>query len=101
MDDQDVAMKVTLKKMQGVTSDYWGYFWHEVGYYGVPQFDKLTLHMAATMEWSAIDRILRRALAHARNQQQSKSASGSQALDQYPHSAYRSVAVSNDHMLSH
>ncbi|KAK7916977.1 RNA recognition- RNP-1 [Apiospora marii] len=79
MDDQDVAMKVTLKKMQGLTSDYWGYFWHEVGYYGVHQFDKLTVEMAARMEWAAIDKVLRRALSHARKQR-----------------AHRSVAASNN-----
>lgn len=101
MDDQGVATKVSLRKIQGHTSDYWGYFWHEVGYYGVPQFDKLTLQMAAKMEWTAIDQILRRALAHARNQQQAKSGSDSQAFqDQYPYNGYPPVAARNNQMLT-
>ncbi|KAK8067832.1 hypothetical protein PG996_006944, partial [Apiospora saccharicola] len=87
MDDLDVARKVTIRKMQGYTSDYWGYFWNEVGYHCVPQFDKVTLKMAAKMEWTAIDNILRRALAHARTQQR-QPGSDSQALDQYPITGY-------------
>ncbi|KXJ89418.1 hypothetical protein Micbo1qcDRAFT_206363 [Microdochium bolleyi] len=58
------------------TTDYWGYFWLEVSFpraaedsshhgpaqTGASTFDRLTLAEAARLEWSAIDRILRRAL---------------------------------------
>lgn len=44
------------------TDLYWGYFWAEVGYSMGPQFDSMTLAQAAHIEFSAIERILSRAL---------------------------------------
>lgn len=44
------------------TDMYWGYFWAELTYPIGPQFDGLTLAQAAHIEFSAIERILARAL---------------------------------------
>ena len=47
------------------TDPYWGYFWAELGYEMGPQFDKMTLAQAAHLEFSAVERILRRVLPDA------------------------------------
>ncbi|RSL57059.1 hypothetical protein CEP54_008477 [Fusarium duplospermum] len=52
------AIQETLKE----TDDYWGYFFQEVGYIQGPEFDFLTLKQCAVMEFSAIERLLTRAL---------------------------------------
>ncbi len=46
------------------TDMYWGYFWAELGYelFIGPQFDYMTLAQAANAEFSAVERILARAL---------------------------------------
>lgn len=46
------------------TDMYWGYFWAETGYEQTmgPVFDAMTLAQAANVEFSAIERILARAL---------------------------------------
>ena len=86
MRDLPLPDQTQLTARTATTSDYWGFFWLEVGfppaadpshsmYYddsnnGLPgggggkvsAFDKLSLAEAARLEWSAIDRILRRAL---------------------------------------
>lgn len=48
------------------TNMHWGYFWAEVGHehFMGPAFDAMTLAQAATAEFSAIERILSRALPH-------------------------------------
>lgn len=91
MRDLPLPDQTQLTARMATTSDYWGFFWLEVGfppavdpsqsmYYDdesnnnnnngpagggggkVSAFDKLSLAEAARLEWSAIDRILRRAL---------------------------------------
>jgi hypothetical protein len=54
------SIQETLKD----TDDYWGYFYHEVGYVQGPQFDEMSLGQCAYLELSAIERILGRALGH-------------------------------------
>jgi hypothetical protein len=44
------------------TDLYWGHFWAEVGYTMGPQFDDMTLAQAAHAEFSAVERVLARAL---------------------------------------
>ncbi|KAF5021814.1 hypothetical protein F66182_6140 [Fusarium sp. NRRL 66182] len=45
------------------TDDYWGYFYKEVGYTQGPHFDSMSLGHCAYLEFSAIERILARALS--------------------------------------
>ncbi|KAM6524105.1 hypothetical protein FSOLCH5_004709 [Fusarium solani] len=52
------AIQETLKE----TDEYWGYFFQEVGYAQGPEFDIMTLKQCAFMEFSAIERLLTRAL---------------------------------------
>ncbi|KAI8683309.1 hypothetical protein NCS56_00455200 [Fusarium sp. Ph1] len=52
------AIQETLKE----TDEYWGYFFQEVGYTQGPEFDIMTLKQCAFMEFSAIERLLTRAL---------------------------------------
>ncbi|KAK8073922.1 hypothetical protein PG994_004821 [Apiospora phragmitis] len=99
MDSQDLGVKLQLTKMHAHTNSYWGYFWQEVGYSTIKDFDELTLQEAAEMEWSAIDRILRRALAHARTQQL-PAGNGTQASNQY-HNGFPSGASCNHQMLAY
>jgi hypothetical protein len=44
------------------TDSRWGYFWTELGYTMGPQFDAMTLSAAAQAEFTAVERILARAL---------------------------------------
>lgn len=46
----------------GLTSRYFGYLWHEIGFPSGVEFDQMTLHQAAALELSAMERVLRRAL---------------------------------------
>ncbi|KZZ88065.1 RNA recognition motif domain protein [Moelleriella libera RCEF 2490] len=56
----------TMLQEQGAGTDmYWGYFWAEIGYVFGPSFDQLTLSQAAHAEFSAVERILARALGSA------------------------------------
>lgn len=41
---------------------YWGYFWAELGYVFGHGFDQMTLSQAAQAEFTAVERILARAL---------------------------------------
>ncbi|KAL7816584.1 hypothetical protein V8C26DRAFT_82223 [Trichoderma gracile] len=55
--------RADLQERAEQTDMYWGYFWAEVGYGLGPQFDDMSLAQAAHMEFSAVERILTRALA--------------------------------------
>lgn len=46
------------------TNTYWGHFWVELGHSMGPSFDELTLAQVARMEFTAVERILSRALYH-------------------------------------
>lgn len=72
MSGQDLGVKVSLTNLHAKTSDYWGYFWREVGYKNTSKFEDLTLEEAAVMEWTAISAILHRALAHSQKLRQAK-----------------------------
>lgn len=74
MGGQDLGIKVALTNLQSKTSDYWGYFWREVGYKSSPKFENLTLQAAADMEWNAISRILHRALTRSQLRQNDQGA---------------------------
>ncbi|KAL6871372.1 hypothetical protein J3F83DRAFT_714278 [Trichoderma novae-zelandiae] len=54
--------RVGLQERAEQTDMYWGYFWAEVGYGLGPQFDDMSLAQAAHMEFSAVERLLTRAL---------------------------------------
>uniref|UniRef100_A0A8H7K220 RRM domain-containing protein n=1 Tax=Bionectria ochroleuca TaxID=29856 RepID=A0A8H7K220_BIOOC len=45
------------------TDPYWGHFWAELGHVMGPAFDSLTIAQVAHMEFSAVERVLSRALA--------------------------------------
>jgi hypothetical protein len=50
-------------KFQELATDtHWGFFWVELNYPIGPLFDEMTLAQAANMEFSALERILARAL---------------------------------------
>ena len=57
------AERTILQEMSQETDMYWGYFWAELGYNFGPAFDQMTLSQAAHVEFSAVERILARALA--------------------------------------
>lgn len=50
------------KLLELKTDLHWGYFWTELNYPFGSQFDEMTLSQAANIEFSAIERILARAL---------------------------------------
>ncbi|KAM0415730.1 hypothetical protein ACHAPT_013315 [Fusarium lateritium] len=52
------AIQETIKD----TDEYWGYFFQEVGYTQGPHFDFTTLKQCAILEFTAIERLLTRAL---------------------------------------
>ncbi|KID82497.1 RNA recognition, RNP-1 [Metarhizium guizhouense ARSEF 977] len=56
-----VGRTILLEKSEE-TDMYWGYFWAEVGYMFGPAFDQMTLSQAAHAEFTAVERILARAL---------------------------------------
>ncbi|KAF4987588.1 hypothetical protein FDECE_15378 [Fusarium decemcellulare] len=53
-----IALQETLKG----TDDYWGYFFREVNYIQGPQFDTMTLGHCSRAEFTALERIITRAL---------------------------------------
>ncbi|RDA90263.1 hypothetical protein CP533_4616 [Ophiocordyceps camponoti-saundersi (nom. inval.)] len=56
------AVRTQLQELGQQTDPYWGYFWAELGHGFGPQFDQLTLAQVAVAEFSAVERILSRAL---------------------------------------
>lgn len=54
--------RTILQEKSMETDMYWGYFWAELGYSFGPAFDQMTLSQAAHAEFSAVERILARAL---------------------------------------
>ncbi|KID74456.1 RNA recognition, RNP-1, partial [Metarhizium brunneum ARSEF 3297] len=56
-----VERTILLEKSEE-TDMYWGYFWAEIGYMFGPAFDQMTLSQAAHAEFTAVERILARAL---------------------------------------
>ncbi|KAG6016766.1 hypothetical protein E4U43_003132 [Claviceps pusilla] len=54
--------RTVMQERSRETDMYWGYFWAELGYTFGPAFDHMTLSEAAYAEFSAIERILARAL---------------------------------------
>ncbi|KAI2781366.1 hypothetical protein F4815DRAFT_444545 [Daldinia loculata] len=62
VDNLSVSRKRALKLEQSKTSDYWGFFWCEIGLPSGPAFDSMTLSDVAALEWDAIERIIRRAI---------------------------------------
>ncbi|KAG5940257.1 hypothetical protein E4U53_007623 [Claviceps sorghi] len=56
------SKRTILEEKSTDTDMYWGYFWAEVNYSFGPAFDHMTLSQAAHAEFSAIERILVRAL---------------------------------------
>ncbi|KAK2612642.1 hypothetical protein QQS21_001414 [Conoideocrella luteorostrata] len=53
----------TVLQEKGLETDmYWGYFWAELGYVFGPVFDQMSLSQAAHAEFSAVERVLGRAL---------------------------------------
>lgn len=57
------ADRTVLQEKSQETDMYWGYFWAELGYMFGPAFDQMTLSQAAQAEFTAVERILARALA--------------------------------------
>ncbi|OAQ60636.1 RNA recognition, RNP-1 [Pochonia chlamydosporia 170] len=57
------ANRTVLQEKSQETDMYWGYFWAELGYMFGPAFDQMTLSQAAQAEFTAVERILARALA--------------------------------------
>ena len=60
-----MAERNDLQAKSRGTDMYWGYFWNELEHEMGPQFDKMTLARVAHLEFSAIERILKRAFARA------------------------------------
>ncbi|GJN72181.1 hypothetical protein PLICBS_006253 [Purpureocillium lilacinum] len=58
------AVRRELQEKGEQTDMYWGYFWAELGHSFGPQFDRMTLAEVAHAEFSAVERILSRALPH-------------------------------------
>ncbi|QUC21834.1 uncharacterized protein UV8b_06075 [Ustilaginoidea virens] len=56
------AERNCLQEKSAETDMYWGYFWAELGYAFGAGFDQMTLSQAADAEFTAIERILARAL---------------------------------------
>ncbi|ODA78939.1 hypothetical protein RJ55_04529 [Drechmeria coniospora] len=54
--------RVELQEKGEQTDMYWGYFWAELGHTFGPEFDHMTLNKVAHAEFSAVERILSRAL---------------------------------------
>ncbi|KAM5347116.1 hypothetical protein ACJ41O_010121 [Fusarium nematophilum] len=57
-----ISERTAIQEALKDTDDYWGYFFNEVGYTQGPQFDDMTLGQCAHAEFSALERILARAL---------------------------------------
>ncbi|PFH62916.1 hypothetical protein XA68_11235 [Ophiocordyceps unilateralis] len=58
------AARTELQEKGQQTDLYWGYFWAELGHGFGPHFDYMTLAQVAVAEFSAVERILSRALPH-------------------------------------
>ncbi|RDA86414.1 hypothetical protein CP532_6491, partial [Ophiocordyceps camponoti-leonardi (nom. inval.)] len=58
------VVRTELQELGQQTDLYWGYFWAELGYGFGPYFDQMTLAQVAIAEFSAVERILSRALPH-------------------------------------
>ncbi|PHH88238.1 hypothetical protein CDD83_7787 [Cordyceps sp. RAO-2017] len=58
------AARTQLQEKAQQTDSYWGYFWAELGHTFGPLFDRMTLAEVAQAEFSAVERILSRALCH-------------------------------------
>ena len=58
------ATRRELQEKGEQTDMHWGYFWAELGHSFGPQFDQMTLAQVAHAEFSAVERILSRALPH-------------------------------------
>lgn len=56
------ADRTVLQEKSEQTDMYWGYFFAEIGYMFGPAFDQMTLSQAAIAEFTAVERILARAL---------------------------------------
>ncbi|PHH61153.1 hypothetical protein CDD81_721 [Ophiocordyceps australis] len=56
------AARTELQEKGEQTDMTWGYFWAELGHSFGPQFDQMTLAKVAHIEFSAVERILSRAL---------------------------------------
>jgi hypothetical protein len=56
------AERTVLQEKSQETDMYWGYFWAELGYVFGHGFDQMTLSQAAQAEFTAVERILARAL---------------------------------------
>ncbi|KAM4061229.1 RNA recognition, RNP-1 [Hirsutella rhossiliensis] len=59
------SSRTDLQEKGQQTDMHWGYFWAELGHSFGPQFDQMTLAQVAHAEFSAVERILSRALPHA------------------------------------
>ncbi|KAI8957092.1 hypothetical protein F5Y11DRAFT_361138 [Daldinia sp. FL1419] len=62
VENLDVVRKRALKFEQRDTSDYWGFFWCEIGLPSGPAFDNMTLANVAALEWEAMEKVIRRAI---------------------------------------
>ncbi|KAI1472322.1 uncharacterized protein F4812DRAFT_454135 [Daldinia caldariorum] len=62
VDNLAVQRKRALKLDQNKTSDYWGFFWCEMGLPSGGAFDRMTLADVAALEWDAIEKVIRRAI---------------------------------------
>lgn len=62
---QSHSSRTALQEKGQQTDMHWGYFWAELGYSFGPQFDQMTLAQVAHAEFSAVERILSRALPQA------------------------------------
>ncbi|PHH67600.1 hypothetical protein CDD80_707 [Ophiocordyceps camponoti-rufipedis] len=58
------TIRTELQELGQQTDLHWGYFWAELGHGFGPHFDQLTLAQVAEVEFSAVERILSRALPH-------------------------------------
>ncbi|RCI13026.1 hypothetical protein L249_0202 [Ophiocordyceps polyrhachis-furcata BCC 54312] len=58
------VVRTEMQELGQQTDLYWGYFWAELGYGFGPHFDHMTLAQVAVAEFSAVERILSRALPH-------------------------------------
>ncbi|POR35064.1 Uncharacterized protein TPAR_04750 [Tolypocladium paradoxum] len=56
------ASRTELQEKGQQTDMYWGYFWAELGHNFGPQFDQMTLAQVAHAEFTAVERVLSRAL---------------------------------------
>ncbi|KAK9777296.1 hypothetical protein SCAR479_06025 [Seiridium cardinale] len=65
--NEPIHERQRLANLHSTTDQYFGYFWREVNYPQGPIFDNMTLREAAVREWTAMERVIRRALATGPN----------------------------------